>query len=144
MLGDKVRYDGKTNTLNHPFIKRCLSENRLVKLCPEIAGGLPTPRAAAELKQNSKHVFTIDGNDVSVEFNAGAQAALKLIKQHNIQFALLKSNSPSCGNDKIYDGLFTNTLIEGMGITAALLTENGVKVFNEHQLDALQKLIIKT
>ena len=143
LLGDAVRYDGKAKPLNHAFITRCLSEGLFIKLCPEIAGGLSVPRAAVEIDQQSGKVITQEGKNVSLAFNNGAQAALKLIKQHNIQFALLKSNSPSCGNDKIYDGIFTNTLIEGMGITAALLSKHGVNVFNEHQLDELEQLVIK-
>ncbi|MEE9447694.1 MAG: DUF523 domain-containing protein [Arenicellales bacterium] len=140
LLGDQVRYDGKGKLLSHPLLQTWLAEQRLIKLCPEIAGGLATPRAAAEIQHadHSQHrVITSTGEDVSIAFKRGAEQALALAQQHNIKFALLKANSPSCGNQQIYNGHFTGELIPGMGITASLLQQHGIRVFNEHQLETL-------
>jgi uncharacterized protein YbbK (DUF523 family) len=132
LLGEKVRYDGNHKQLNHEIFRRWEKEGRLIPLCPEMAGGLPAPRAPAEI--NGDKVLTVDGTDVSAAFHAGAKAALLLCHTHHIQMAILKARSPSCGNQQIYDGSFSSRLIQGQGITARLLSQSGIKIFNEEQL----------
>jgi uncharacterized protein YbbK (DUF523 family) len=132
LLGEKVRYDGNHKQLNHEIFRTWEKEGRLIPLCPEMAGGLPAPRAPAEI--NGDKVLTVDGTDVSAAFQAGAKAALVLCHTHHIQMAILKARSPSCGNQQIYDGSFSTKIISGQGITASLLMKNGIKVFNEEQL----------
>lgn len=75
-----------------------------------------------------------DGVDVTEYFLKGANIALEICQKNDIKIALLKSNSPSCSNSKIYDGRFSKRLVYGVGITTRLLQENGIKVFNEHQI----------
>ena len=135
LLGKKVRYDGGDCAQDHVLVQKWLAENRIVTICPEMAGGLPTPRPPAEMI--GKKVMTNTGVNVTTEFHRGAKLALDLCQKHHIKFALLKSRSPSCGNTQIYDGTFSRTLIEGQGITAALLIKNGIQVFNELQLQNL-------
>lgn len=89
-------------------------------------------------------VLTKSGDDVTTEFHRGAERALALCQQHQIKFALLKARSPSCGNEHIYDGTFTSTLIEGQGVTAALLIDNGIQVFNEHQVQKLADALVRS
>lgn len=111
-------------------------------LCPEVAGGLPTPRAAAEIPggqggevlDGHAGVITTEGADVSAEFLSGAYQALALVQQHGIRIAVLKANSPSCGNLLTYDGSFSGVKVAGEGVTAALLKRNGVQVFSELEL----------
>jgi uncharacterized protein YbbK (DUF523 family) len=79
-------------------------------------------------------VLTVEGEDVSAEFLSGARQALALVEQHGIRIAVLKANSPSCGNLLTYDGTFSGVKVSGEGVTAALLKRNGVKVFSELQL----------
>lgn len=110
-----------------------VKEGGVISICPEMAGGLPTPRPPAEI-QKAK-VVTIDGDDVTLQYIAGAKKALVLIQAHHIRVAILKARSPSCGSKQIYDGTFSRKLIEGMGITAALLNKHGVLVFDENQID---------
>ena len=151
MLGDIVRYDAKPNPCAHPLLSQWSQNNQLIKLCPEVIAGLPTPRPAAEIQNGDgstvlggvASVRLKDGRDITGAFLNGAQIALDLAKRQHIQFALLKSNSPSCGNDAIYNGAFNGTLRTGPGVTAALLVANNIQVFNEHQLEALE-LAIKT
>lgn len=141
LLGHRVRYDGGASG---PFdqLAHWQAEGRVVALCPEVAGGLPTPRAAAEIPggQGSEvldgraQVLTSDGEDVSGEFLDGARQALALVQRHGIRIAVLKAHSPSCGNVLTYDGTFSGVKVQGAGVTAALLTRHGVQVFSELQL----------
>lgn len=141
LLGHRVRYDGGASG---PFdqLQQWVGEGRVVPLCPEVAGGLPTPRAAAEIPggqggevlDGRAAVITTDGADVSAEFLSGACQALELVQKHGIRIAVLKANSPSCGNLLTYDGTFSGVKLNGEGVTAALLRRHGVQVFSELQL----------
>lgn len=141
LLGHRVRYDGGASG---PFdqLQQWLDEGRVVPLCPEVAGGLPTPRAAAEIPggqgsevlEGQAAVITTDGEDVSAQFLSGAFQALELVQKHDIRIAVLKAYSPSCGNLLIYDGTFSGVKVSGEGVTAALLKRHGVQVFSELEL----------
>jgi uncharacterized protein YbbK (DUF523 family) len=141
LLGHRVRYDGGASG---PFdqLQSWLDEGRVVPLCPEVAGGLPTPRAAAEIPggqggevlDGQASVLTTEGEDVSAQFLSGACQALELVRQHGIRIAVLKANSPSCGNLLTYDGTFSGVKVRGEGVTAALLKRHGVQVFSELEL----------
>lgn len=152
LLGEDVRYDGGNSSLayNNTFtfsqkekFMDFLCENEIYSFCPEVSAGLPTPRAAAEITSSSKpfKVQTQEGDDLTIKFLVGAKSAFDLCKEEEIAVALLKSKSPSCGNEMVYDGTFSKELKEGQGLTAKLLIENGIKVFNENQLDELYKFI---
>lgn len=148
LLGHRVRYDGGAHG-PYDVLARWQAEGRIVALCPEVAGGLPTPRPAAEIPTGQGAqvldgllpVISIEGEDFTAQFVSGAEQALVLVKQHSIRMALLKARSPSCGNIENYDGSFTGTKVAGEGVTAAQLMRAGVAVFNEEQLDAaMQRL----
>lgn len=143
LLGQQVRYDGRAS--GHPdVLQRWQSEGLIVPLCPEVAGGLPTPRPPAEIPggqgravlDGDAQVVTVGGEDVSGQFLAGAQIALALVRRHGIRIAILKSGSPSCGNQLTYDGTFSGTKVAGEGVTTALLRREGVQVFSELELEA--------
>jgi uncharacterized protein YbbK (DUF523 family) len=138
-LGNKVRYDGGDNLLVNNTLKRWQNDKRLIVICPELAGGLTIPRAPAELQQYGEIITikTIDGDDVTLAFEHGAQQALLLCYKHDIRYALLKESSPSCGSSSIYDGKFRQQKIPGQGVTTALLRANGIKVFSEKTLPIL-------
>jgi len=133
LLGEKVRFDGKSKKINAQILEIWQAENRLIPLCPEVAGGLSVPRAPVEIQGES--VINILGEDVSQAFGKGAQKALELCQQHDIHIAILKEGSPSCGVTQINDGTFSHTKITGQGVTTRLLQKHGVKVFSEHQLE---------
>jgi len=99
------------------------------RVCLEVLGGLPTPRPPAERRGNK--VLTKEGEDVTSAFLAGADKTLKLAKQYGCSVAILKERSPSCGYDKIYGGTFSGTLVDGSGITAEPLAQNGVTILGE-------------
>lgn len=137
--GEPVRYDGKTKQETTPIFLKWMKEGRFITVCPEIFGGLPVPRAEAQ-RQGDK-VVTIEGKDVTGAYMAGAEEAVRLAKEYNVVCAILKAKSPSCGNEQIYDGTFTRTLINGEGMAAEMLRKAGFKVFNEKQLDEARKII---
>lgn len=127
LLGVPCRYDRKSKA--NKKVLELMKTETLIPICPEQLGGLPTPRIAAEQKVDD--VFTKKGKNVTIEFNAGAKEALNIAKLYGIKEAILKSKSPSCGNNLIYDGTFTGTLIKGDGVCSALLKKNGIKIINE-------------
>ncbi|WP_256762025.1 DUF523 domain-containing protein [Cohnella sp. WQ 127256] len=137
LLGHKVRYDnGDVPCLDSRFLK-WYEEGRMVHICPEVVGGLPTPRPDAQ--RQGDRVVTGAGSDVTEAFEKGAQASLKLAQGHDVALAILKQDSPSCGSLFIYDGSFTDAKKEGQGTTAELLRNNGFLVFGEDQLDEIER-----
>ena len=135
LLGERVRFDGREKGVQHPVLQRWLAEGRVVRVCPEVEGGLPVPRPPAELQPDGR-VVTDSGVDVSDAFARGAAEALRLVREHQIEVAVLKEGSPSCGSGFIYDGTFSKTKVVGSGgETTRLLRANGVKVFSELEWD---------
>ena len=124
LLGTNCKYNGGNNY--DPSIDEYLKDYEIIPICPEVLGGLSTPRHPSEIKDNK--VINNKGEDVTSFFIKGAELTLEIAKKHNVKKALLKAKSPSCGNGKIYDGTFTDTLTEGDGITTKLLKENGIEI----------------
>ncbi|HZL58121.1 MAG TPA: DUF523 domain-containing protein [Stellaceae bacterium] len=135
VVGYRVRYNDGDVPCADPRFTRWRQEGRFVHICPEMSGGLPTPRPRAHVAGD--RVFTEIGTDVTAEYERGAQAALALVNRHGIKLAILKQGSPSCGSRVIFSAYFKEQM-PGQGRTAALLTANGVKIFDENQLDALE------
>ncbi len=106
---------------------------RLIPVCPEVAGGLATPRAAAELQEDGR-VRTVEGTDVTESFQRGATQAVAIARSAGATRAVLKARSPSCGCHQIYDGTFTSSLRPGQGLTASALAGAGVEVISEEDL----------
>lgn len=143
LMGEKVRYDGGAKTSLHPLLGAWQAEGRLVWVCPEVAGGLGTPRPAAEIVGGTggtvldghASVRTSAGDDVTAQFVQGAHVALALARETGARIAILKARSPSCGNEQIYDGTHGRTVIPGQGTAAALLIRAGLRVFHEGQME---------
>jgi uncharacterized protein YbbK (DUF523 family) len=108
--------------------------HRLVPVCPETAGGLPTPRPAAELAEDGR-VRTAAGDDVTDAYERGAQHAVALARATGAKRAVLKARSPSCGCHEIYDGTFTRSRVPRRGVTAGALVDAGVEVVSEEDLE---------
>ena len=128
MAGVKCRYDGQANP--DLDIVEWAKNGQALPLCPEQLGGLPTPRTPAEIMGDK--VITKNGDDVTDNYNRGAQEALKLALLNNCGEVYLKSKSPMCGHGKIYDGTFSGNLKDGDGIFAQLLKSKNIKV---HSVD---------
>ena len=101
-------------------------------VCPEVMGGLPTPRIPSEIVDGV--VTNKEGIIVDEEFRKGAEAALKIARAEKVDLAILKARSPSCGSGEIYDGTFSGTRKEGDGIFAGMMKEAGFKVIDENQI----------
>lgn len=132
-LAKGYKYDGKDN-INEKVIS-LQKKYDFVLICPEVMGGLSTPRDPSE--QIGEKVISNKGKDVTINFINGAQKALSIANANNCKKALLKAKSPSCGKGLIYDGTFTHTIIEGNGKCCQLLLDNDIEVFTEDEIDFL-------
>lgn len=152
LLGEAVRYDGGDLLCEHAILRSWIEEGRVVAVCPEVEGGLPTPRPACEIVGGSGEdvldgvVRLVDreGRDTTVHFLLGARVAVEKARTERVGIAVLAEGSPSCGSSWIYDGSFAGERREGRGVTAARLERNGISVFSQDQLEeaseALQRL----
>ena len=132
LAGTPCRYDGRSNL--RPEVAALVENGEAVPVCPEVLGGLPTPRTPSE--RQGDRVMSAEGDDVTGAFSAGAEAALYIAEECGCSAAVLKSRSPSCGCGRIYDGTFTHTLIDGDGLFAALLRKKGFQLFTEETFSA--------
>lgn len=130
LLGVNCKYNGKNNE-NEKIIK-LLKNCNIIPVCPEQLGGLATPRTPAEIINNK--VITKDNINVTLEYTKGAMQTLNIAKKFNVSKAILKSKSPSCGKDTIYDGTFSSTLTNGNGITTKLLLKNNIEVISSDEI----------
>ena len=139
LLGVACRYDGLSKPLDREIIEKLREQYHLIPVCPEVMGGLPTPRIPAEISSDGK-VFRQDGLDVTENYIRGAKEALRLAEIFQCDTALMKEKSPSCGAGKIYDGSFSKTLTDGNGIASELLQKNGIRIVGESKIFA-EKLL---
>lgn len=133
LLGCLCRYKGD-GCANERIIALA-KDHTLIGVCPEQSGGLPTPRAPSEIQGDK--LISSEGKDVTEQYNRGAQTALHIAKLNNVDFAILKAKSPSCGKGRVYDGTFSGGMVDGNGVTVKLLLENGIPVYSEDELDDL-------
>jgi uncharacterized protein YbbK (DUF523 family) len=132
LLGVRCNHLGEANTSD--AVIALGAQHRLLPVCPESAGGLPTPRAPAE-QQPDGTVRTADGDDVTQWYERGAAHAVRLARASGATRAVLKARSPSCGCHEVYDGTFTRTRVSGEGVTARALRTAGVEVVSEEDLE---------
>jgi uncharacterized protein YbbK (DUF523 family) len=141
LMGIPCRYDG--GSCPQDQLQALAAKGSVLPLCPEVVGGLPTPRPPAEIRggdgsdvlEGQAQVVNIEGKDVTAQFLAGAQEALRVAQRWGIKEAILKARSPSCGVGQIYDGSFSGRLVEGDGVTTALLKREGIIVRNEEEME---------
>lgn len=133
LMGINCRYNGKSEIVKE--LEELKNKYNLIPVCPEIYGGLKTPRNPAERVKDK--VLTNNGEDVTEGYAKGAEEILKLAKFYDCKYAILKERSPSCGFGRIYDGTFSKTTIDGNGVTADLLVKNGVKIIGESKIQEL-------
>ena len=153
LLGEPVRYDGRDNAAKvsdyHEQLRQWQQQGLLVPVCPESLGGLPTPRPAAEIDGGDgaavltglRRIHTASQQDVTDEFVTGARHTLNIALKHQACCALLAARSPSCGSDSTYNGRFSGQLTSYMGVTAALLTQHGVRCFSPERFEQLQQYV---
>ena len=130
LLGENCKYNGGNNYSEK--VSEFIKGHEVIPVCPEVLGGLPTPRESSEIVNGV--VRHKDGTSVDEEFRRGAELALKLVIDNDVELVILQSRSPSCGVNSIYDGSFSGTLIPGQGVFARLLTEKNIKVIDVSEL----------
>ena len=135
LAGINCKFNGENNLLDSGILDEISKRYYLLFICPEVFGGLSTPREPAEMKGGL--VVTKTAKDVSENFKFGAEICLKIAKLNGCKKAILKARSPSCGSGQIYDGSFSKKLIFGDGVAAKLLKENGILVFSEDEIGRL-------
>lgn len=128
LAGINCKFNGENNLLDGGILDEISKRYHLLFVCPEVFGGLSTPREPAEMKGGL--VVTKTAKDVSENFKFGAEICLKIAKLNGCKKAILKARSPSCGSGQIYDGSFSKKLIFGDGVAAKMLKENGILVFS--------------
>jgi uncharacterized protein YbbK (DUF523 family) len=139
LCGIDCKYSGENNYNDEVF--SIFSKGQGILVCPEQLGGLATPRkpceivggSGEEVLQGTARVLNSEGVDLTKEFIKGAEETLKIAKAIDCKKVILKANSPSCGFGKIYSGNFNGELIEGEGVTAALLRKNGIIVESDEK-----------
>ena len=132
LLGDNVKYSGGNN-LTPELVTLLEKYNvKIVKICPECFAGLPIPRVPSEIREEK--VYGKDGRDITEEFLIGAEKTYQIAKIKQVDFAILKERSPSCGSSFIYDGSFSGKVIQGQGLTARRLNKENIVIFSEENL----------
>lgn len=133
LIGRNTKYNGGNNYNDKTQLLK--EKYDFVIICPEMDGGLPCPRNPSEIRGDC--VYMNDGTDVTKQFYDGAQKALELALKNGCKKALLKEKSPSCGSNMIYDGSFSGKTINGQGITTKILSNHGIEVYSELEIEKL-------
>ena len=126
LLGENCKYNGRNNYSEK--VAEFIKGHEVFSVCPECLGGLPVPRVPAEIVNGV--VINKEGENVDIQFRKGAEIALEIARKESIDLAILQSRSPSCGVKQIYDGTFSKNIIDGQGIFAKLLKENGFQIID--------------
>ena len=130
LLGHNCKYNGGNN--RNQNVLDYIEGQEIIPVCPEVAGGLPTPRIPAERKGD--RIINREGTDVTLQFRTGVEKIMAELSGQKIDLAILQSRSPSCGCKQIYDGTFTKTLIEGKGMFAQALAEAGILMIDAEDI----------
>ena len=130
LAGENCKYNGGNNK-NEELIQ-LLAGHTVIPVCPEMMGGLSTPREPCEIRDGV--VMARDGRNVDAEFRAGAAKCLEIARREQPDLIVLQPRSPSCGVKRRYDGTFSGVLVDGAGVTAQLLMENGFRVMDVEDL----------
>lgn len=132
LVGDNCKYDGKNNLT--PYLDQLLEKYELVPFCPEVEGGLSTPRIPSERKDD--RVINQQGRDVTKPYMKGAELAYNICLYLGIDKVILKERSPACGVKEIYDGTFTHKVKKGMGVTSEYLKSKGIRVISSEDIES--------
>jgi uncharacterized protein YbbK (DUF523 family) len=133
LMGVVCRYNAERLTMEH--LDELMRRHTLIPVCPEVFGGMSTPREPSELRDG--RVRSESGRDVTDCFERGAEEVLRLARLYRCRCAVLKERSPSCGCGEIYDGTFSGRLVRGNGVCAARLLAEGLTVLGESEISKL-------
>lgn len=135
LLGVRCRYDGESKPLSAEVLAALMEKYELIPVCPEVFGGLSTPRNPSE--RRGSRVVMNSGEDVTAQYTRGAEETLRLARLFSCKTAVLKERSPSCGSGEIYDGTFGGKLTAGSGVTAELLKSQDIAILGESEIRKL-------
>ena len=138
LLGENCKYNGLNNY--NLDVNKLKDKIEIIPICPEVFGGLPTPRTPSEIR--GAKVYYKTGENVTKYFKEGAKNALEVLLKNDVKIAILKDGSPSCGRSYIYDGSFTGKTKPGSGVTAKLFLENGIKIYSEKEIEKFKKEVL--
>ena len=130
LLGCNCKYNGGNNY--DPKVAEFVRGREVIEVCPEVLAGMGVPRVPMEIREG--RLVNRDGVDVDEPNRAAVAAILEAIRDEDIECAVLKSRSPTCGVRQVYDGTFTGTLVEGAGILARALLDAGYRVIDAEDL----------
>jgi uncharacterized protein YbbK (DUF523 family) len=127
LLGVNCKYNGGHNL--KPEVIDYLRGKEILPICPEVFGGLGTPRIPSEIQADGRIINEV-GDDVTTQFENGKDKTIELLRKHQVKQVILKDGSPSCGYRFIYDGRFKHHRIQGEGIIAKALREAGFDIID--------------
>ncbi len=130
LLGRNCKYNGGNNY--SPQVEAFVQGKEMIEVCPEVLAGLGTPRIPIELRAGK--VIRKDGLEVDAPLRQAVEVILRQLEGQEIQCAILKSRSPTCGVKQVYDGSFTGTLVDGMGVLAQALQAAGYTVIDSEEV----------
>lgn len=131
LLVENCKYNGGNN-YNQAVID-FVSDKQVLSVCPEVAGGLPTPREPVEIVDGS--VQDANGTSYDRAFQLGITNTLERLEGQEIEMAILQSRSPFCGVNQIYDGTFSGQKVAGSGLFAQALKERGYQVVDAEDIN---------
>ena len=126
LLGENCKYNGRNNFA--PAVVEYVKGREVLTICPEMMAGMGCPRTPIEIVNGV--LMDRNGNNVDEAMRKAVDQAMKLVRQENIQCAILQSRSPTCGVNQVYDGTFSGKLITGSGIFAQVLKDAGYQVMD--------------
>ena len=130
LLGRNCKYNGGNN-LDAQVVK-FVEDREVIPVCPEVLAGMGIPRTPIEIRNG----VVVDWNGIVVDkaIRAAVEQILEELKDQDIDCAVLKSRSPTCGVRQVYDGSFTGTLVDGAGVLAQALMDAGYPVIDAEEL----------
>ena len=133
LVGKNTKYNGGNNY--NEAVMKYLLDKEYITICPEVTGGLLTPRVPSE-RVNEKVINKVE-EDVTTNFVNGANIELEKLLKEEVKVIIVKAKSPSCGYKQIYDGTFTNTLKEGNGVFVDLALQKGFTIYTEKDIEKM-------
>ena len=130
LLGRNCKYNGGNNLSEKTL--EFVRNRDVIEVCPEVLAGLGIPRIPIEIVNGE--LRDRDGVSKDAVLREAIGKILNQIKGEDIECAILKSRSPTCGVRQIYDGTFSGTLRDGAGLFAQALMDAGIRVIDVEEL----------
>ena len=133
LLGRNCKYNGGNNYC--PEVIAFVEGREVIEVCPEMLAGLGTPRTPMEIQNGI--LMDREGKCPDKAVRDAVEKILAMLSTEEVECAVLKSRSPTCGVRQVYDGTFSGRLIQGQGVLARALAEAGYQVFDSEEVESL-------